>query len=97
MFVPNVAKQSVTDLLVTGFLAIGPLGTALSAIGPLETALSEIDPSETGLNDHELVHEVEGTVDEPAVKNHKVAEQADWAAGFFLDDVELKAAVALAL
>ncbi len=39
--------------------------------------LSEID-----LNDHELVHEAEGTVDKWAAKNHEAAGLADWAAEF---------------
>ncbi len=72
VFVPNIAKRSATGLLVIGLLVIDPSEIGLSVI-----------PSETGLNDHELIHEVEGTVDEPAVKNCKVAEQADWVAGFF--------------
>ncbi len=54
-------------------------------------------PSVTGLNDHELVHEAEETVDEPAVENHKVAEWASWVAGFFQDVDGLEVAVALAL
>ncbi len=73
VFVPDNAKWSATGLLVLSLLVIDLM----------EIGLSVIDPLETGLNDHELIHEVEGTVDEPAVKNREVAEWANWAAGFF--------------
>ncbi len=51
----------------------------------------------TDLNDHELVHEAEGTVDEWAVENHEAAGLADWAAKFFQDVAELQAALSLVL
>ncbi len=52
-----------------------------------------------GLNDHELVHEVEETVDKLAAENCEAVEWADWAAGFFQDVAGffLEAALSLAL
>ncbi len=76
--VPNVAKWSAIGLLVIDLSEID-----LLVIDSLKTGPSVIGPSGTGLNDHELVHEVERTVGEPAVGNHEVAEQASWAAEFF--------------
>ncbi len=73
VIIPGIAKWSVTGFLVTNLSVIGSLKTDPLVIGPLGT----------GLNDHELIHEVDETVDEPAAKNHEAAEQADWVAEFF--------------
>ncbi len=54
-------------------------------------------PSVTDLNDHELVHEAEGTVDELAAKNREAVKQAGWAAESFQDIAELEVALSLAL
>ncbi len=89
VIIPGIAKRSATGFLVTDLSVIGSLKTDPSETGPSVTGLSG-----TGLNDHELVHEAEGIVDEPAVKNCRVAEWANWAAEFFRDTVEFESVVA---
>ncbi len=107
VLVPDVPKQLVMSSLVAGPSAIcfsktglsetGPSAINSSKTGPLEIAPLAIGLAGIGLNDHELVHEVVGIIDEPAAENHEAVEWANWAAEFFRDAVEFELAAVLVL